>query len=295
MNITIQRTLQANKRQVFKSESPKDRRVGFWGVITEVHPENCTVHVLMDTGREIQDVRVASLEWVTIDDDKDFLSGERHLPPVDTFVFCLMPTGEPSSAFVLCSGFAQDDTSHDFFKQKGAKAASSWQKINNSGWSKIEDYTTGTVTITNKPTQEDATITLNIDQEEKGNEKVQLKVHDNTIDITKDALNFAIAKDANITITGEAKIDITKDANITVQGKASLQVKGDVDIKTKGNANIEATGDATVKSKNTTLTGGNVNINGTVAPTGQGAFCGITACCLTGAPHVGPVAVTQGA
>jgi hypothetical protein len=52
-------------------------------------------------------------------------------------------------------------------------------------------------------------------------------------------------------------------------------------------------GKLTVTSQHTKLTGGQVEIGGTVAPNGQGALCGIPYCPYTGAPQTG--AISSGA
>ena len=93
MNISLTRKQKSEGGNPFHNSTPYDKRYGFWGVVREVHPEDCTVHVLTDMGIVLTGVRVASAEWVTVEKDKP-LTGERHLPPVDTYVFCMMPTGE---------------------------------------------------------------------------------------------------------------------------------------------------------------------------------------------------------
>ena len=47
--------------------------------------------------------------------------------------------------------------------------------------------------------------------------------------------------------------------------------------------------DFLVKSQNTKLTGGNVEIGGSVAPSGQGALCGMPFCAYSGAPQTGKI------
>lgn len=94
--------------------------------------------------------------------------------------------------------------------------------------------------------------------------------------------------EAKVKITveeGTINIECEQDANITAGGNVTAEAEGDVSIEAKGNA--------TVKSQNTKLTGGVVEIGGTVAPTGQGALCGIPYCAYSGAPHTGKQ--TQGA
>ena len=65
----------------------------------------------------------------------------------------------------------------------------------------------------------------------------------------------------------------------------------DAKVKIKvedGALNIECD-KCTVTSNHTKLTGGNVEIGGSVAPSGQGALCGIPYCPYTGAPQTGKI------
>lgn len=184
INIQMSKKKLAPSRNDFINSTPYDNQIGFWGVVTEVHPENCTVHVRTNLGFELSGVRVASQAWVTVVDGKH-LTGERYLPPIDTYVFCLMPTGEYTSAFVLCSGFTRQEAVHADFKVKGDDAANTHEVVENSGWNKTTDYRTGTKKIGNK-TDSDPTISLELDQESDGDEKVVLKIHDTVITVTKD-------------------------------------------------------------------------------------------------------------
>ncbi len=83
---------------------------------------------------------------------------------------------------------------------------------------------------------------------------------------------------------GDAKVKVE-----VKEGTLTIECEKDVNITAKGNCNIEAKQNCTVKSVNTKLTGGNVEIGGTVAPTGQGALCGIPYCPYTGAPQTGKI------
>ena len=86
-----------------------------------------------------------------------------------------------------------------------------------------------------------------------------------------------------ITIDEEGTVSITTDKDINVSAKGNITAKCDGDL------NVEAKGNATVKSPNTKLTGGNVEIGGSVAPSGQGALCGMPFCAYSGAPQTGKV------
>jgi len=212
------------------------QRYGFCGMVTEVHPEDNTVHVRMDTGRELSGVRVASPEWVTIDKDKGFLSGERNLPPVNTFVFCLMPTGDVSSAFVLCSLFGYQVAEHAAFKEDSEDAAHTRKKVTNSGWVLTEDNRTGTKIVKNR--EEDETVKIEIDQEEEGKEKVTVTIHGNI---------FTVDKDKGI------DIETDKNVNINVKGDTKINVDGNIEAKAGGNIKAEAKGNADVKGVNVTV------------------------------------------
>ena len=223
MNISLMRKQKAESRSPFNNSTPYDKRYGFWGVVREVHPEDCSVHVLTDMGILLTGVRVACAEWVTVEKDKP-LTGERHLPPVDTYVFCMMPTGEYTSAFVLCSGFTRQEAVHADFKKKGEDAAMTHEKVDNSRWHYTCDYRTGTKKIYNKV--EEPTISIEVDQETDGDEKVTVTIHDTVITVTKDD-----------------GVDIVTDKKITLKDKEGFT------YETEGDASISAKGSVTVKSK----------------------------------------------
>ena len=86
-----------------------------------------------------------------------------------------------------------------------------------------------------------------------------------------------------ITIDEEGTISIStdKDINVSAKGNITAECEGDINVSAKGNA--------TVKSPNTKLTGGNVEIGGSVAPSGQGALCGLPFCAYSGAPQTGKI------
>jgi hypothetical protein len=92
INIHISKKRSVPGQSPIRTETPFDRRSGFFGVVTEVQAKNNTVTVRGDFGRDIAGVRVASSQWVTMPYDeggtksKDTLTGQRHLPPVNTYV-----------------------------------------------------------------------------------------------------------------------------------------------------------------------------------------------------------------
>lgn len=222
MQISLQKKKNAPSQNPFPNSSPYDAQMGFWGVVTEVHPEDCTVHVRTNLGFELSGVRVASKEWVTVVDGKH-LTGERHLPPVDTYVFCLMPNGEYSSAFVLCSGFTRQEAVHADFKQEGEDAANTFEQVENSGWKKTVDYRTGTKKIENK-TDSDPTIKIEIDQESEGDEKATITIHGTTITVDKDN-GVNIETDKKITLKDKEGFTYTTDGDLEISAKGDLGVK----------------------------------------------------------------------
>lgn len=222
MNIKLIKNQKAESRNAFINTTPLDRRFGFWGVVTEVHPENCTVHVRMDNGNILFGVRVASLEWVTIKKDKH-LTGERHLPPVNTYVFCLMPNGETSSAFVLCSGFARQQSVHADFMNEGEDYALTWERVQSSGWYKKTDYRNGTINIKNK-TDDEPTICIDANQEDEGDEKVKIIVHGTEINITKDD---------GINIKTDKNINVEQEGDLTFTSKGTLQIEAEKELSFK--------------------------------------------------------------
>ena len=81
------------------------QRIGFWGLVSAQNSLNNTVTVISDTGYELKNIPVFSSEWVTVDDNKNYIPSTRNLPPVKSRVFVLTPTYTAVGAFVLCSGF----------------------------------------------------------------------------------------------------------------------------------------------------------------------------------------------
>ncbi len=257
MKVFVEKRPLAHSREAFKNSSPIDGRIGFWASVMEVNPESCTCNVLADTGQELHGLRVASLEWVNVRDGKH-LTGERNLPPVGSYVFCLMPNGDIASAFILCSGFLRSEAVHSDFKEEGEAAANTQKRVEYSGWNYEQDIRTGTKQWKNK-TDEDEAVSLVIDQEEEGNETVELTVHGNTIKITKEGISIETSEELAFSIDGDVSI---KGQNVTVEASNQTEIKG-----------------------------GSVVIGGTVTPNGLGALCGVPYCLFTGAPHSGDTSI----
>jgi phage baseplate assembly protein gpV len=194
---------------------------------------------------------VASPQWVTIDTEKDYLTGERKLPPVNSFVFCLMPNGDPNSALVLCSVFAYQDSMGGgigAFKEEGEDAKEIDKKVDSGGWLFTHDKRTGSRRMQNAPVVGEETIALEVDQESAGDEKIALTVHGNVIECDRDG-GIKITTDKNITLEaeGQGSVTIQGDAAINVNGNLTAEAAGNVEVKGT-NVTVEAAAMLTLKS-----------------------------------------------
>ena len=269
INIYLNKKQSAPQRNPFEISTPFDNRNGFFGAVKEVHPENNTVHVVTDTGRELMNIPVASREWVTYKKDgKPQLTGERNLPPVGSYVYCVMPNGTYDDCFVLCSMFSTASIHKDYMAD-GEDTANTRLTQENGGWLKTTDIRTGTKVIKNKP--EDETVKIEIDQESEGEEKATITIHGNVITVSKDG------------------IDIQTDGAVTFKADKDLElnVSGNATVKCDKDASVEAQNVTVKSSVKTEIKGGQVKLAGTVTPTGSGALCGLPSCLFTGAPHTG--------
>lgn len=269
INIFMNKKQSAPQRTPFRTSTPFDHRNGFFGAVTEVHPETNTVHVVTDTGIELMNVEVASQQWVTYKKDgKPQLTGERNLPPVGTYVYCVMPNGTYDDCFVLCSMFSTASIHKDYMADD-EDTANTRLCQENGGWLKTTDIRTGTKVIKNKP--ENETIKIEIDQESEGEEKATITIHGNVVTVSKDGIE----------IKTDGKVSFTADKDL------ELNVSGNATIKCDKDASIEAQNVTVKSSVKTEIKGGQVKLAGTVTPTGSGALCGLPSCLFNGAPHVG--------
>jgi hypothetical protein len=247
ISITINKKRSIPGQTPIHTKTPFDQRSGFFGVVTEVQAKNNTVTVRTDFGRDIAGIRVASSQWVTMADDKgktkskDTLTGQRHLPPVNTYVYCLMPTGEPSSAIVLCSVFAYQDPNHADFKEDSEDGAFIDKHIDNGGWKFTHDIRTGTRKIQNSPKDGEETISLEIDQEEEGKSKIIFKFFDNLIKFNEEKKGWTqfIEGDIDIAVKGKITATVTKDVKVTTDGNAEVEAKGDLSYKSTASGMLE--------------------------------------------------------
>lgn len=214
-----------------------DGRIGFWGLVTEQNSRNNTVTVVSDTGVEFSNVPVYSREWVTVDENKNYIPSQRNLPPVNSWVFVLTPTFSGAGAFVLCSGFTRGDEN---IRKLWAQSESEVKDKNNSretktqgGWDITEEYANGNYSV--KSNDEKITFTANTTQDDNKsqNKEISLKAWDNIITINEDGItvtdlngNTVSATDGGISAedTNDNKIEMTS-SGISVTDKNGNTIK----------------------------------------------------------------------
>lgn len=223
MNILLHKTRKDAESIPLSNTSFLLDKVGFWGNVSEVDSTINSVNVISDTGIKYTGLPVISNEWVNADDDKNYVSASRNLPPVGARVFCLAPTHTPQGAFVLCSGYAMGNTktqilfSSDEDKDKNNEIL---EKVNSSGWHKKQYYKNGN-TIYESPDGE-IKIELNTTEDSEENLEKQIKIEawGNEIIINEDGLslkdsngNEYISKDSGIEIKDSNGNKITSSNN----------------------------------------------------------------------------------
>jgi len=200
--------------------------VGVWGIVQRVHSEDVSIDVKSTVGLEYRHVKVRSLAWVGVNDDRAF--GERDIPPVGAKVFVLFPDGvdSPDTAFALCSVI---DTMWTMKKSKDNLAVADKERerkiVTEIGWTIIYDKDTGDVIIEND-----------------GNKtRITVKKSDGTIKIEA-------AGDIDLNSDGDITTDPSGDVNITPSGTVSVTAKGaTISITSLGGINVTpATGQAIV-------------------------------------------------
>lgn len=212
-------------------------RIGFWGTVSAQNSLSNTVTVISDTGYEYSGIPVFSKEWVTIDDNKDYIPSTRNLPPVKSRVFVLTPTFTAVGAFVLCSGFSRGDEN---IRTLWAQSESELEEKNNSretktqgGWDITENYKNGNSTFYSN--DEDIKLDVQVvddEQDSNNKKKIMLTAWDNVITISEDGISIAdkndnsvVADDSGIIITDANENTITLNnsgINITDKNKKKI-------------------------------------------------------------------------
>ena len=189
-------------------------RIGFWAIVKEQNSLNNTVTVVSDTGYEYSNIPVVSGEWVTVDDNKQYVPSTRNLPPKNSRVFVLTPTYSASGAFVLCSGFTRGDEN---IRELWAKDNSELEDKNNSretktqgGWDITEEYANGNFSAISN----DENIKFNVNTTENTQKsqpkEVSVTAWGNTIIINENGITITDANNKKI-ITSNSGVSIKDD------------------------------------------------------------------------------------
>ena len=101
------------------------------------------------------------------------------------------------------------------------------------------------------------------------------------------AANITVNGDANCTITikGNNTVTINGNSNIKVDGNSEIEVGGNLNAKVGGNGDLNISGSTKLTSPDVTVTGGQLTVKGSSAPTGQGGFNCVPNCIFSGAIH----------
>lgn len=264
-----------------------DNRIGFWADVVDVNSNNNTVTVINDQEWEIPDIRVAAKEWIVKEENKDFASTERNLPPIGARVFVLVPDGNIESALIICSGiprkepdvqgvWANVDESTEDGKKEIQRLNRIKEVISQGGWHIKENYDTGNYSI--ESAEEDIKLVVNpvqVEDEDTGEIKeyktVKLTLWDNEIEISpvKDDEKGLEKKiqitllENTITITDKGLVieDINENKITTDDKGVLIDDTNGVEIKTSSSG-IELYKDKDSKNSNYVKLGSKVSIKG---------------------------------
>ena len=169
-------------------------RIGFWALVKETNSLNNTVTVISDTGYELSNIPVVSNEWVTVDDNKNYIPSTRNLPPPNSRVFVLTPTYTASGAFVLCSGFSRGDEN---IRTLWAKDKSEMNDKNNcretktqGGWDVQEEYSNGNFSAVSNDSNIKISVNTAADSEKSQAKEVSVTAWGNEILINEDKIEI---------------------------------------------------------------------------------------------------------
>lgn len=211
-----------------------EKRIGFWGLVTEQNSKNNTITVVSDTGYEFKNIAVKSDEWVTVDNNKDYIPSTRNLPPKNSRVFVLTPTYSAVGAFVLCSGFSKGDEN---IRTLWAQNENELEEKNNSretktqgGWDIVEEYANGNF----KAVSNDEKITLIVNPVENSqksqSKEISLSAWDNVISITEDGLNFTDKNGNKIEATSDGIKLTDKNNNVIEMKSTSIKINNHLEV-----------------------------------------------------------------
>lgn len=167
-----------------------ENRIGFWADVVEVDSTQNKVNVVSDVGHLLQGIPVVSNEWVcSKNEERNYLTASRNLPPIGARVFVLTPNQTISSAFVLCSGFPQGEPStKTYFADSKNKSRYTNERFTKTmgGWELTENYKTGNINLVSK--DKDISVGLNCsdDNEVNLNKGISIKAYGVELKINSD-------------------------------------------------------------------------------------------------------------
>lgn len=192
------------------SSQPYALRIGFWATVTEVNAKTNRVNVINDQGLTFTSIPLTSKTWVV--DNGDYVSGEREIPPVNSRVFVLTPTGDISESFVLCSGYPFLEKSLQTLWAKNDSEnktkISQKEQVTLGGWNIKENYKDGNLSISSKDSNISIQLNLKDNDELKQKKGVTVKAWNNSVNITDD--NLTVSDLNNNTIEFKKNSDGTK-------------------------------------------------------------------------------------
>jgi hypothetical protein len=231
--------------------NPYDKRYGAWGHIADVDGDqksaysgDNSVDVVLDMGVYLRHIPVVSREWVITKavSGADYTTGERDLPPPNSRVFVMMPTGTFDDCFVLCSGFSPTDKNDNtpFADEDTEKIR---ERIKQGGWHTIYDCVAGTYEIISPDGKSSIKIDYGTWEEAKDKPELHLKLFDNVkIDIIEDDF-------AKLEVFDEMIIEHTRGDGIKINAYDTETIikDGTLDITTtEETVNVKANKEETV-------------------------------------------------
>jgi len=233
-----------------RNETPSPFRIGEHGRVKELHSDDNTVDVLLDSGVFLRHVPVRSKGWVIYQEDseKDFNAGGRDLPPLHTRVFILMPTGTYYDCFVLCSLFSTPDKADPFLADDRERIE---EVQTPSGWHITNDNDTGS----HKAVSPDKKTSRNLDYGSKDEPLDPPELHEQLFhDVDNPGLKLDVISGKSVEFEmfkefmyklikgGHISLEEIVDKYYTNHANVYNKIKGDADLSIGGNLNINVDG-----------------------------------------------------
>lgn len=215
-----------------------DNRCGFWADVIAVNSENNSVNVIADIGVTYRNIPVSSQEWVNADENKDYVTAQRYLPPVGARVFVLTPSHSIESAFVLCSGYVRGETAtHTLYAKNSSEVDdknNTSERITQGGWKVTEDYNNGNKNFVSQDEKIKIAVNTAKNTQKSQNKEVAITAWNTEIHITDQGLE--------IKLPANAKCDLTAangDINISAGGSGKIKLITDIGKLTIGTSEVK--------------------------------------------------------